>query len=220
MEKDVQIKVREAELVARVKQGDYNAFDTLVEMFFPKLCRAAFVLLGSRQDAEEVVQDAFVRAFNAFDSFRGDSSFETWMHRITLNLARNRFHWNRRRGEGMKISLSAPPGNNLNNADALPRDWDLPDDELPPDEAVAEWELEHHIAYFIRNLPDKFRESLVLRHQFEMSYSDIALKTGVPVNTVKTRIKRARELLREKLQAKGLTENSSGTRRRYMKKAE
>ena len=95
-----------AELIAAFKAGKQESFDKLVVMYSPQLYRTAYGLLGSKQDAEEVVQDAFVRAYRALGSFRGDSSFETWMHRITINLARNKFHWNRRRGEGQMTSIS------------------------------------------------------------------------------------------------------------------
>ena len=149
-----------------------------------------------------MVQDAFVRAYRSIGSFRGDSSFETWMHRITLNLARNRFHWNRRRGEGKNVSLSVPEFLSDAPDELLPApDWDLPDARQSPDRELENLELEANIASIIDSLPEKFRESLVLRHRYDMSYDDIARKTGVPINTVKTRIKRARELLREGLAA-------------------
>lgn len=188
----------ETELLSRARGGDHNAFDELVLTYSHKLFRAAYALLGNKQDAEEVVQDAFVRAWRALASFRGDSSFETWMHRITLNLARNRFHWNRRRGEGVNISLSAQLSPNHED-DHVVGDWELPDIRMTPDRALENTELETNIAMLIGTMPEKFRDSLLLRHNGEMSYDAIAKKTGVPINTVKTRIKRARELLREGL---------------------
>jgi len=196
-----QEKEREAELLARAKSGDGEAFDELVIRHSQRLFRVAYMFLGSKQDAEEVVQDAFMRAYKSLDSFRGDSSFETWMHRITLNLSRNRFHWNRRRGEGRNISLSVPfnPAEQQFAPGAFAADWDLPDERMTPDQELENDELEANIASIIDTLPEKFRESLVLRHQFEMSYEAIARTMNVPVNTVKTRIKRARELLREGL---------------------
>ncbi len=195
---DVQVKTKEEELLSAYRNGDVSAFDGLVELYSAKLYRVAYMLLENKQDAEEVVQDAFIRAYKAFPSFRGDSSFETWMHRITLNLARNRFHWNKRRGMGLHVSLSAPQ---LNDPDSTgpSQDMDLPDMTMQPDQELETHELENDIETIINALPAKFRESLLLRHQEEMSYEAIAQTTGVPINTVKTRIKRARELLKEGL---------------------
>lgn len=195
---DVQVKTREEELLSAYRNGDVSAFDGLVELYSAKLYRVAYMLLENKQDAEEVVQDAFIRAYKAFPSFRGDSSFETWMHRITLNLARNRFHWNKRRGMGLHVSLSAPQLNDPDQTGPVP-DMDLPDVTMQPDQELETHELEHDIETIINALPAKFRDSLLLRHQQEMSYEAIAQATGVPINTVKTRIKRARELLKEGL---------------------
>lgn len=195
---DVQVKTREEELLSAYRNGDVSAFDGLVELYSAKLYRVAYMLLENKQDAEEVVQDAFIRAYKAFPSFRGDSSFETWMHRITLNLARNRFHWNKRRGMGLHVSLSAPQLNDPDQTGPV-QDMDLPDVTMQPDQELETHELEHDIETIINALPAKFRDSLLLRHQQEMSYEAIAQATGVPINTVKTRIKRARELLKEGL---------------------
>lgn len=203
---DAQIRERDAVLLGRIRNGDNTAFDTLVLLYSAKLYHVAYMLLENKQDSEEVVQDAFIRAYSAIKSFRGDSSFETWMHRITLNLARNRFHWNRRRGAGVNVSLSAVlPGFESMGGDhdySAVQDWDLPDTHMQPDQELEENELEQDLSSMIDTLPEKFRESLLLRHEKEMSYNDIAQKTGVPINTVKTRIKRARELLREGLAAR------------------
>lgn len=195
---DVQVKTKEEELLSAYRNGDVSAFDGLVELYSAKLYRVAYMLLENKQDAEEVVQDAFIRAYKAFPSFRGDSSFETWMHRITLNLARNRFHWNKRRGMGLHVSLSAPQLSDSDSTGPV-QDMDLPDMTMQPDQELETHELENDIEAIINALPAKFRESLLLRHREEMSYEAIAQTTGVPINTVKTRIKRARELLKEGL---------------------
>ena len=83
-------KSYEEKLIKDFKDGSRERFNELVDLYTQKLYRFAYGLLGNHHDAEEVVQDAFIRAYNALDSFRGDSSFETWMHRITMNLARNK----------------------------------------------------------------------------------------------------------------------------------
>lgn len=194
---DVEEKTRETENLDAVRQGDHEAFERLVLLYSPKLFRVANALLGNREDAEEVVQDAFVRAYKALGSFRGESSFETWMHRITLNLARNRFHWNKRRGEGKNISLSAPPAGTEEAPEA--QDWELPDVKPAPDRALEHVELEKDIDAILDSFSSDLRETMRLRHAMELSYEAIAEKMGVPVGTVKSRIGRARELLRREL---------------------
>ena len=103
-------KTREEALLKAFRSGDAAAFDGLIEMYSAKLYKVAYALLGSRQDAEEVVQDTFLRAYRALQAFRGESSLETWLHRITLNLARNKYQWNHRRGSGLNVSLTAGDG--------------------------------------------------------------------------------------------------------------
>ncbi len=181
-------------LVSAFKAGRRESFDRLVELYSPRLYRAAFGLLGSKQDAEEVVQDAFVRAYRALDNFRGDSSFETWMHRIAVNLARNKFHWNRRRGEGLLTSISESQDDN--------GDWqeiNLPDNRMRPDRSLENSEMENRIMKGLSELPDSLRETMVLRHLDDMPYEEIAEKLECKVGTVKSRLARGRELLKDYL---------------------
>ncbi len=193
-------KTRAAEqvLLRDFRNGNPEAFDGLIALFYQKFVLLANSILDNRQDAEEVVQDAFLRAYRAIDSFRGDSSFETWMHRIIMNLARNRYHWNQRRGAGLHVSINAAQGFDSDPFEPE-KEWDLPDDRMQPDRVLEAAELEQDVSNIIDSLPEKFRETLVMRHYGEKSYQEIASETGVPVNTVKTRIKRARELVRAKL---------------------
>ena len=189
------VKAYEEKLIREFKEGNRERFDELVSSYGPKLYRFAYGLLGNHHDAEEVVQDAFVRAYHALDSFRGDASFDTWMHRITMNLARNKFHWNRRRGEGMKISLSDPESNPLDDSGNY--DLDLPDETHSPDTLLEKVELEDNVVKGIRRLPDSLREAMILRHLKDMPYEQIASVLECKIGTVKSRIARGRELLRE-----------------------
>lgn len=191
-----------AELIAAFKAGKLESFDKLVLMYSPQLYRTAYGLLGSKQDAEEVVQDAFVRAFRALDNFRGDSSFETWMHRITINLARNKFHWNRRRGDGQMTSMSQTA-----EGDGEQKDLLFPDDRLRPDFSLENSEIEHEIMDGLSSLPESLRETMVLRHISDLPYEKIAEQLSCKVGTVKSRLARGRELLREYLVSKEIPAN-------------
>lgn len=187
----------EERLIADFKEGSRERFDELVKIYTQKLYRLAYGLLGNHHDAEEVVQDSFVRAYRGLDHFRGDSSFETWMHRITLNLARNKFHWNRRRGEGITVSLS----DRIDGADESEDvgDMELPDSSYSPDSLMQKVETQSNVIRGMNSLPEFLREAMVLRHVKDMSYDQIARILNCPVGTVKSRIARGRELLREYL---------------------
>jgi RNA polymerase sigma-70 factor (ECF subfamily) len=190
-------KNKDEDMLARIREGNANAFDDMVITYSPKLIRVAYGLLGNMQDAEEVVQDAFVRAYNAMSDFRGDSSLETWLHRITVNLARNKYHWNRRRGDGINISLS----DNREPDEAEAADVDLPDSRLQPGQQMEKDELNANILHAIHYLPKKMRETMVLRHLEDMPYEKIAELLDCRVGTVKSRLARGRELLRVYLAA-------------------
>ena len=187
----------EERLIADFKEGSRERFDDLVKAYTQKLYRLAYGLLGNHHDAEEVVQDSFVRAYRGLDKFRGDSSFETWMHRITMNLARNKFHWNRRRGEGVTMSLSDQP-ENLEDGDPG-GEMELPDTSYSPDLLMQKAELQDNVTRGMNQLPESLREVMVLRHVKDMPYEEIAQILNCPVGTVKSRISRGRELLREYL---------------------
>lgn len=195
-------------LIDSFKAGRQECFDKLVEMYAPQLYRTAYGLLGSKQDAEEVVQDAFVRAFRALNSFRGDSSFETWMHRITINLARNKFHWNRRRGEGQLTSLSS-----VSEEDGEQHDLLFPDDRSRPDFKMENAEIESEIMQGLSSLPESLRETMVLRHVSDLPYEKIAEQLDCKVGTVKSRLARGRELLRDYLLSKDIPANCTVERR-------
>src|SRR5210317_1011569 len=101
------------ELIEKFKGGDQWAFDRLVDKYSGRAYQIAYGVLGSREDAEEVAQDVFVRIHRALPKFRGDSEFTTWMYRIAMNLARNKYRWNKSRGSQRNISIDAP----LDNSD-------------------------------------------------------------------------------------------------------
>ena len=197
-----------ASLIDSFKAGRLECFDKLVEMYSHQLYRAAYGLLGSKQDAEEVVQDAFVRAFRALNDFRGDSSFETWMHRITINLARNKFHWNRRRGEGQLTSLSS-----VSEEDGEQHDLLFPDDRSRPDFTLENAEIESEIMQGLSSLPESLRETMVLRHVSDLPYEKIAEQLDCKVGTVKSRLARGRELLRDYLLSRDVPANCTFERR-------
>ncbi len=152
-------------------------------------------MLGNREDAEEVAQDVFVRIFRALPKFRGDSEFTTWMYRIALNLARNKYRWNKCRGIPRNVSIDAP----IEGREDSEGGFDLPDNEKPPDETLFHQEFEKSVMQEVEKLPPIYRQALVLRNVENMSYEQIAQLLGCKLGTIKSRIARAREELRKRL---------------------
>lgn len=197
---DQEQRTREESILTAFRNGDAAAFDTLIGMYSAKLYKVAYALLGSRQDAEEVVQDTFLRAYRALRAFRGDSSLETWLHRITVNLARNKFQWNQRRGGGVNVSLT-PADDGESGAEP---EQDVPDLRMEPDLVLEQDEIGTNIMKALNSLPDNLRETMLLRHVDDMPYEQIAQKLDCKVGTVKSRLSRGREMLRDHLAAVGI----------------
>lgn len=195
----------DTELVAECRDGCRAAFDVLVDRYAGRMYQTAYSLLGNREDSEEVVQDAFVRAYRGIAGFRGASGFETWLHRIVMNLSRNRFHWNRRRGSEVTVSISGQMAE-LDD-DREPEDLKIPDESLSPEVMAGNAEMEAVVMRGFDGLPDKLRETLVLRHVEEMSYEKIAAALNCKVGTVKSRLARGREILRELLAGNDALDN-------------
>lgn len=199
-------RTREDALLAAFRDGDSAAFDALIGMYSAKLYKVAYALLGSRQDAEEVVQDTFLRAYRALPAFRGDSSLETWLHRITVNLARNKFHWNNRRGSGLNVSLTASDDDGESGSEP---EQDVPDRRMEPDLVLEQEEIGANIMKALDSLPGNLRETMLLRHVDDMPYEQIAQKLDCKVGTVKSRLSRGREMLRVQLAAIGILPSAS-----------
>jgi len=187
-----QNKSHDLELIERFVAGDESAFESLVHQHASKAYQIAFGLLGNKSDAEEVVQDAFLKVFKNLNKFRGDSSFTTWLYRIVTNLSRNKYHWHRRRGANSNISIS----NNYGSGNELQTDMEIPDERLAPNKTIESRETRMKLTNAINKLPDKLKEVIVLRHIEDMSYAGIANLIKCELGTVKSRLARAREALK------------------------
>ena len=195
--------LEDEQLISRFKSGDESAFDQLIDRHGQRMYQAAFALLNNHHDAEEVVQDAWTRAYRALKEFRGDSSIDTWLHRIVCNLSRNKYHWKRRRGSESEISLNAPIDGHENNLDEF---IVLPEKEGSPEELMNENDTRNMLLAGINQLPDSVRETMMLRHVQELAYEEIAAIQECNIGTVKSRIARGRELLKKFLIENGIGE--------------
>lgn len=182
----------DAELVRRAREGDSAAFAEIVARYREKMFSVAYSLLRDRHDAEEIVQDTFIRAHRGLARFRGDCSLVTWLHRITVNLARNRYWFFHRRARHATFSLDCP----LNHeSDATFGDVFPTDDASPARDAVSS-EFIELVTSCMDKLHPSHREILTMRNILNQSYADIAQTLGIEEGTVKSRIARARGCLR------------------------
>ena len=172
-------------LVRRVQKGDKSAFDALVLKYQHKVLKLVQRYVRDPAEAEDVTQDAFIKAYRALPGFRGDSAFYTWLYRIAINTAKNALVSSRRRP--MTYDFDGE-GNGPDLSQRL-RDPDTPERLLLTDEIRAT------VNRAIDNLPEDLRTAIVLRELEGLSYEDIARTMDCPVGTVRSRIFRAREAI-------------------------
>ena len=178
------------------REHDLAAFEQLVERHSDRAYQLAYSILQNRQDAEEVVQDAFLRIYRSLGNFRGDAQFTTWMYRIVVNLCNNKFRWNKVRGINRTISIDAPLPNAEGDESLR---LELPSSEAPPEEQLAFAELRERVEKAMAQLPESYRTAVMLRNVQQLDYEEIAKILDCAVGTVKSRINRGRELLRQAL---------------------
>lgn len=185
----------DADLVRRFNAGEQSVFTTIMERYQAKIFTVAHGLLRNRADAEEITQDTFVRAYRGLGRFRGDSSLATWLYRIAVNLARNRYWYFFRRRRHDALSLDCALGDeNEGTFSEL-----VADTGHDPAQESATSEFASLIEDCMARLDARHREILTLRNLLNHSYEEIAGLLGINVGTVKSRIARARENLRELL---------------------
>lgn len=185
----------DAALVRRFNAGDETAFVEIITRYRDRMFSIAFSLLRNHADADEIAQDAFIRAHRGLARFRGDSSLATWMHRIALNLARNRYWYLFRRRQHLTRSFdSAFSNDNQSTLASL-----VASTAPSPVREAATNEFSELVTACMEQLDPAHREILTRRNILNWSYGEIARKLGISVGTVKSRIARARVNLRELL---------------------
>jgi RNA polymerase sigma-70 factor (ECF subfamily) len=182
--------VTDAELVTRARQGDPAAFGELVDRHRTAVYRAALAALGSHADAEDSAQDAFVLAYRRLASFRGDSSFKTWLLTIAWHQAINRRRGVARLWRRMRANGSAGEDHPIANIAAA---------DPTPEAAAADAQLRRAIATAIRRLSPPLRDALLLAQSGEHTYEEIGAMLGAPIGTIKWRVSEARRKVRAAL---------------------
>lgn len=173
------------QLVAKVQKGDRHSFDLLVLKYQHKVMSLVRRFVKDQSEAEDVAQEAFIKAYRAINSFRGDSAFYTWLYRIAVNTAKNALDARKRR-----------PGSDLDIDDA--EDFAFSDSlrvDENPESLLASEDMHRIIEETLAGLPEDLRRALMLREFDGLSYEDIASMMDCPIGTVRSRIFRAREAI-------------------------
>jgi RNA polymerase sigma-70 factor (ECF subfamily) len=180
------------DLVERAREGDRGAFRTLVERYQRKMAGLAVGMLRDSDDALDVVQDAFAKAYQNLGRFKGDSSFYTWLYRITVNLC---IDHQRREGRMVRVSMDAP-----DDGDA-PSPPTVSDESVRADpvRGVQDSELRRHLERAMAELTPEHRAVILLREVEGLSYDEIAQALDCPKGTVMSRLHYARRQLQDKL---------------------
>ena len=190
------------ELVQRVQDGDSAAFDLLVRKYQHRIVALIGRYVADWSECQDVAQEAFLRAYRAIGSFRGDAQFYTWLHRIAVNTAKNHLVASNRR----------PPTGDIDVADAEQFDSGirLRDNDTPERELMRQ-QMEQTVMRAVEALPEDLRVAITLREVEGMSYEVIAEKMDCPIGTVRSRIFRARDAIDQQLRP--LMDNEDGSER-------
>ncbi len=180
------VEQTDLELVRRAQRGERGAFDLLVLRYQHRVVKLVARLLRDPTEAEDVAQDAFVKAYRALGSFRGDSAFYTWLYRIAVNTARNSMASRQRR----PLDYEA----DLNESEQAAVESRMRHGDTPEAAALSD-EIHRTVNHAVEQLPEDLRTAIILREVEGLSYEEIAEAMDCPVGTVRSRIFRAREAI-------------------------
>jgi RNA polymerase sigma-70 factor (ECF subfamily) len=185
----LQMAWTDEELVARSVEGDTESFNELVLRWERSIYSLAYRVLGREEDARDVCQEAFLRAFRGLAAFKGQAKFSSWLYRIALNLCRDAIRRERR-----SPLVAVPEGIDPAELAAL-----QPSPGPSVEDLVAQAELRRHVASAIRRLPEDQRTAIILKEYHGLTFQEIANIMGCPLSTAKTRLYQGLSVLRREL---------------------
>jgi RNA polymerase sigma-70 factor (ECF subfamily) len=185
----------ESEFIERLKRGDATAFEELVAERSSEIYGLLFRLTESPEEARDLTQETFLRAFQSIGSFRGEADLRTWIYRIAINQARNKWRWWRRRRRDSTVSLDATSGGSNQTLIAT-----LAESSENPEQQTLSREREVALRTALQKLGRAYRETVILRDIEGLSYEEIATALSINVGTVKSRLARGRQELRQRLE--------------------
>ena len=180
----------DAELVARVQAGDKGAFDILVQKYQSKVINLVGRYVSDQAECQDIAQDAFIKAYRAIGSFRGDSQFYTWLYRISANTAKNYLASRARKSPGYSVDVE--DAQHFEGESGL-KEYDNPENLLLTDE------IRETVFRAIERLPEDLKSAITLRELDGLSYEEIAEVMDCPIGTVRSRIFRARDVIDKEL---------------------
>lgn len=183
----------DGEVVRRCKQGQREAFDILVEKYYKKIYNLSYRFVGDSEEANDLAQEIFAAAYQNLKRFRGDAKFSTWLFQIAANRGKNRFKYLKRRG----YFANRAPRDGDDEKDALQRE--IPDDSMNPEKIFASKQIRRIVQDAINDLEPDHKEIVILRDIEGFSYDEIAQILNLPEGTTKSRLHRARMVVKEKL---------------------
>jgi len=187
----------EEQFLERLRAGDAPAFNRLVEERHGDIYALLYRLTEDPEEARDLTQETFLQAFRHLASFRGDADLRTWLYRIAVNQARNRWRWWKRRRRDRTVSLDAPVSEEIDS----PLSAGLAGDEgLDPERRALAREREQALHAALKSLSRPYREVIVLRDIEGLSYEEVATALDLNVGTVKSRLNRGRTELRRRLE--------------------
>jgi RNA polymerase sigma-70 factor (ECF subfamily) len=185
-------RTNESELVERLRAGDQSAFEALVVHYqssvYGLLCR----LIEDVEEARDLAQETFLKAYQHIDRFRGEANLKTWLYSIAIHQASNYRRWWVRRRRNQTVSIDGHA-----DMETAPLAERLVDDQLDPEQTLMARERAQQITRALAKVKEPYRTALILRDIEEMTYEDIAAAWQVSIGTVKSRIARGREMLRQ-----------------------
>ncbi len=185
----------EALFIERLKQGEAAAFDTLVSERSSEIYGLLYRMTENAEEARDLTQETFLRAFQSIGSFRGDADLRTWIYRIAINQARNRWRWWRRRRRDATVSLDTTEGQRNQPLIAT-----LAEESNNPEQDTLAHERQRALRRALVSLGEVYREAVILRDIEGFSYEEIATTLEISVGTVKSRLARGRQELRRRLE--------------------
>ncbi len=188
-------RTAEEQFIERLKRGDARAFDRLVNERSGEVYALLYSLTGDVEEARDLTQETFLHAFQSIGRFRGDAGLKTWIYRIAVNQARNRWRWWRRRRREVTVSLDAPEAEREEPLSASLRDTRA----LDPEQETLARERQRALCEALLGLPRPYREAVILRDVEGLTYEEIAATLEISIGTVKSRLSRGRLELRRKL---------------------
>lgn len=180
-------------LIRKAIEGDERAYKKLLENYRGAIFNLLYKMVRNREETEDLVQEAFIKAFNALSTFNEEYAFSTWLYKIAVNNCID--HIRKKKLKTYSIDKPVPSKDG-----ELGREF--PDTSMSPDKEILSEEKSNIIENAIEDLPENYKTVIVMRHKEERSYEEIAEILNIPLGTVKARIFRAREMLKKKLKSK------------------